>query len=110
MFRQGEEASFEARLAQWQTGIFGLSWLDDLTAANKATDLGGNGYPNRYLITAGELLGAISFGVPANDSPQVIGDYYALPRGWGSGLRIKTDVLAACPKDALLIVEAWDQS
>ena len=43
------------RLAVWQTGLGGLGWLSELVKAGKAVDLGGNGYPCRYTVTA-ELL------------------------------------------------------
>ena len=49
-----EEKSSRAKarsLASWETGIFGLQWIDSLVKDSKAVDLGGNGYPNRYATT-----------------------------------------------------------
>jgi hypothetical protein len=36
------------RLAVWQTGLGGLDWFNELVKAQKAIDLGGNGYPMGY--------------------------------------------------------------
>lgn len=110
VFRHGEDVSFESTWARWLTSPWGLKWLDELVAAKKATDLGGNGYPNRYLLTAGEFVRALSAGIPPSDGPAVFGDNYLLPPGWGSGVRVDAQALSACPEDAMLIVEAWDQS
>ena len=40
-------------LARWTTGLAGLRWFDEMVKINKATDLGGNGYPLKYSIAAG---------------------------------------------------------
>ncbi len=52
VYRQQDDATPPAtaeipkgkRLAIWQTGMYGLKWLNDLVKAGRATDLGGNGY------------------------------------------------------------------
>ena len=50
------EASEGERLAVWQTGRYGLSWLDELAKHGHAIDLGGNGYPVRYTALAEFVL------------------------------------------------------
>lgn len=96
-------------IARWETGVFGLDWLDDLVKADKAIDLGGNGYPNRYSVTAGILLPLLAEGLPSNRSPLVIGDDYSRPPGWNGHLEMDPAALA-CSGDERLVVEAWDQS
>jgi hypothetical protein len=97
-------------IARWMTSVFGLDWLDQLVKGNKATDLGGNGYPNKYEIAAGVLLPIIKAGLPANDSPLVIGDDYLLPDGWSGDIDWNQQEALACHSNDQLVVEAWDQS
>lgn len=100
----------DAQIASWMVGLYGLSWIDDLVVAGKATFLGGNGYPARYQISAGMLAGALASGVPAHESPPVIGDDYVLPRNWTGKVNIDLERLASLDPDEPLVVEAWDQS
>lgn len=97
-------------IARWKTSMFGLKWLDRLVGDNKAIDLGGNGYPDRYAVAAGVLLPMIKAGLPANDSPLVIGDDYVLPEGWSSEIDWNRQEVLACEGSEQLIVEAWDRS
>ncbi len=80
---QNEKSSREkARsIARWESGLFGLQWIDSLVKEGNAADLGGNGYPNRYTTTADVLFPILRSGLPRNDSPPVVGDDYALPAG-----------------------------
>jgi len=96
-------------IVHWQTGVFGLEWLDQLVKDGKAQDLGGNGYPDRYTVTAGILFPLIATGLPAHSSPLVIGDDYVLPQGWNGSIVWKQDP-ARCKPDDVLFLEAWDQS
>lgn len=97
-------------IARWTTSAFGLSWLDQLVKYKKATDLGGNGYPNKYAVRAGVLLPIIKAGLSANDNPIVIGDDYVLPEGWSDEINWDQQEVLACRDSDQLIVEAWDQS
>ena len=100
----------ECLLARWTTGVFGLEWLDDLVKEGRAIDLGGNGYPNRYSVTLDAVLPILRRGLPANDSPVVIGDDYVLPQGWNGKLEMNAAELVDCSNDESLVIEAWDQS
>jgi hypothetical protein len=97
-------------LASWRTGIGGTDWLDTLVSSGVATDLGGNGYPNRYGVPAGALLAIFSLGIPKFKSPPVIGDDYVQPSGWTAGVEIDIAALRAIDSKEILEVEAWDQS
>jgi hypothetical protein len=97
-------------VALWETGLYGLKWIDDLVKAGQVADLGGDGYPNRYQIGAGVFLKAISGGLPANNSPMTFGEDYVLPRGWNGELKLNAEALSACGSDETLVAEAWDQS
>jgi hypothetical protein len=112
--RQETESSLEKQdevlLARWTTGIRGLDWIDDLIKADKATDLGGNGYPFRYSSTAGVLLPILTGGLPPNSSPAVIGDDYVLPPGWNGNIELDLAKWSDCPSEERLVIEAWDQS
>lgn len=97
-------------VAQWETGVRGLDWLDELVPAGEVRDLGGNGYPLHYRIRASTLARVLKHGVPANDSPSVIGEDYVLPTGYNGPLTVDAAKLQACLEDEWLVVEAWDMS
>jgi len=97
-------------LASWETGLFGLQWIDELVKQGKAADLGGNGYPNRYTTSANLLFPILMSGLPENESPPVVSDDYALPAGWNSTLKLNSQQIAKCAEDEPLVIEAWDQS
>ena len=101
---------WEWRVARWLTGTNGLAWLDGWAATGQVKNLGGNGYPLHFRIKAGTLAQVLAGGLPANDSPLVIGDDYVLPRGFNGTLELDAAKLQACPEDEWLVVEAWDQS
>lgn len=97
-------------LAEWETGVSGLSWLDDLAKAGKVVAEKGCGYPNLYRATAGVIFPILTRGLPENDSPLVIGDDYVLPQGWNGKLNLDQEGMANCPADEPLVLEAWDLS
>ena len=99
-----------ATLARWRTSIVGLAWLESLVRANQAVDLGGNGYPNKYSISARVLFPLIANGAPSTRSPLVIGDGYVLPPDWSSRVELDVTRMSASLPDEKLLVEAWDQS
>lgn len=105
-----QDATKKPSLASWQTGLGGTQWLDDLVAGGVGSDLGGNGYPNRYTIPTGALLAIIGNGIPKHTGPLVIGDDYVTPPGWTGPVRIDIAGLRALDPREMLLVEAWDQS
>jgi hypothetical protein len=97
-------------LATWMAGLGGTKWLDHLVANGQATDLGGDGYPLRWLVSAGVLRSVLAKGLPKATNPMVIGDDYVMPRGWTQVKVFKQELLASLEPDEVLKVEAWDQS
>ncbi len=97
-------------LANWDTSVFGTSWIDDLVKQGKAQDLGGDGYPCVYKAPAAVLLPVLRHGLPRHASPPVFGDDYATPAGWSGKLKLNEKEAAACAGDEMLTVEAWDLS
>ena len=106
---RNSNAKRENLIVHWMTSVFGLDWLDQLVKEGRATDLGGNGYPNRYEISVGVLVPLLSKGLPANSSPLVIGDDYVLPEGWSGSVTWRQDP-ATCRASDTLFLEVWDQS
>ncbi|MFB8236599.1 hypothetical protein ACFC58_08600 [Kitasatospora purpeofusca] len=87
-------------LAKWETGIGGLDWIAGLVAAGRAEQLGFDGYPLRYTARADDVLPLLADGSVPDAGP-------------GAEFRpreLYPDRIAACPADALLTVDAWDQS
>jgi len=100
----------EVFLGSWMVGLNGLDWLTKLVSEGRAADLGGNGYPERFSISARELRAALANGPPRPKGPDVTGDDYFLPGDWVGRLKMNFEKFAECPDDEQLSVEAWDQS
>ncbi len=103
-------------LAEWETGVGGIRWLEKLVEEGKATKLRGDGYPNRYTSTAEIVLPLITGDAikPADDSIWVFGmdegEEYAQPPGWMGKVNLRPESIRTCPTDAALTIDAWDQS
>ena len=104
------DAKSDDLIAHWRTGMSGTNWLDQLVKEGHASDLGGDGYPCKYSVTAGVLLPILTSGLPTNNSPLVIGDDYVLPENWSDEITWNREVTLACQPSELLTIEAWDQS
>lgn len=76
-----------SELCSWSTGLHGTGWIERLLELEKAKDLGGNGYPNRFLVRARDLRDALPEDQKINARP-----------------------LQGLDADDLLVIEAWDQS
>lgn len=103
-------------LAEWETGVGGIRWLEKLVEEGKATKLRGDGYPNRYTSTANIVLPLITGDAikPADDGIWVFGmdegEEYAQPPGWMGKVNLRPESIRTCPTDAVLTIDAWDQS
>ena len=103
-------------LAEWETGVGGIRWLEKLVEEGKATKLRGDGYPNRYTSTANIVLPPIPGDAikPADDGIWVFGmdegEEYAQPPGWMGKVNLRPERIRTCPTDAALTIDAWDQS
>lgn len=103
-------------LAEWETGIGGIDWLEKLVKEGKASMLLNGGYPNRYTSSASIVLPLIAgnaikpvdygFWIFGNDE----GEEYAQPPGWMGKVNLRPEKIRACPSDAILTIEAWDLS
>ncbi len=113
--RGANSAPFEAPLkgqlvASWTTSVGGTRWLDRLVESGHAVDLGGNGYPCRWVLGIGTLLKVLRSGTPRGEASPVVGDDYYLPANWSGKNRLELEQLQSADPLELLIVEAWDQS
>ena len=103
-------------LAEWETGVGGIRWLEKLVEEGKATKLRGDGYPNRYTSTADIVLPLITgYAIkPADDGIWVFGmdegEEYAQPPGWMGKVNLRPESIRTCPTNAALTIDAWDQS
>lgn len=103
-------------LAEWETGVGGIRWLEKLVEEGKATKLRGDDYPNRYTSTADIVLPLITGDAikPADDGIWVFGmdegEEYAQPPGWMGKVNLRPESIRTCPTDAALTIDAWDQS
>ncbi len=104
------DAKASPALASWQASLGGLAWLENLVSKGMAIDLGGNGYPCRYVVAAGTITAMLAHGLPKHDGPPVFGSDYYLPNGWTGNAQVDMARLRSIDPNELLLVEAWDQS
>ncbi len=97
-------------LVEWQTGLGGLDWIDDLVRAGKAIDLGGNGYPYRYTARAEHLRPGLLAGPPCANEMWVCGPDDILTSKWKGQTTKDLEELAKCRPDEWLLIEVWDES
>jgi hypothetical protein len=107
-------ANFEtpqgAEIAVWQTHAWGLRWLDDLVAQQKAIDLGGNGYPMKYTALAQHIIPQLRERPPEADEIWTIDPGDVLLPGWLGKTTKDPSTMDACQPNEWLIIEAWDRS
>src|SRR5262245_7062139 len=98
------QAGKAAVLAQWEVGLAGVHWLDELAGAGLAEQLAGGGYPSRWTARAGDVLPLLDDGAPTHG-------------GDGSGFNFQPravvlhpDRIAACSPDHVATIDVWDLS
>ena len=102
--------SAETSIAVWQTGVHGLDWISELVEQGNAIVLSTNGYPNRYVASAGHLLASVRGGPPLARAVWSSGPQDIIDPKWAGETRIDHDAAAECDPDEWLLVEAWDES
>jgi hypothetical protein len=90
-------------LASWETGVSGLRWIEELVAQRVAQKTHAGGYPNRYLVPAAPVLRQLQQNMQTPASPPKTSS------DWRDGKFVPA-AINACPVDAQLEIEAWDQS
>jgi hypothetical protein len=91
------------------SSLDGTYWLDELIATGVATNLGGNGYPDRYMVAAGSLAQLLIHGVPKRYGSIILARG-ADPSTWIANAKIELEQIKAIDPYEQLIVEVWDQS
>ncbi len=98
------------RLAVWQSGVDGLDWVQELVKADKAINLGGNGYPYRYTATAENLIPQIVAEPPGARRIWASEENNILTQKWEGKTVIDRAALADCRPDEWLLIVVWDES
>ena len=98
-------------IASWCVGLGGLDWLDDLVKRGLAQDLGGNGYPCKYLAKAEVIIPNILPSPPINENAKpTLGDAYIIDTKDSWDVKINQEVARSCNLSTTLMIEAWDLS
>lgn len=101
----------ESTLASWITGWNGLNWLDGLIEKGVAQPFGAREFGHkRYAAPVGSVFEALSLWNPDRSKWDVIGDDYAIPKGWMGDIKFFADRLKSCPSDEMVLITAVDQS
>lgn len=105
-----DESTISARLAVWQTGDGGLDWLCDLAKAGKATNLGGDGYPNTFTAQAEYVIPRILDNPPHAREVWGRDEHDFVDETWAGKTVIDRDASRQCRFDEWLKIIAWDES
>ncbi len=80
-------------LAHWEAWVNGLHWLEIRVADGRAQKVKSEGYPNRYLAKAADILPVIRE-----------------PKEWMRNLVHHPVNIAKCDPETVLTIDAWDLS
>jgi hypothetical protein len=102
-----------ARLAEWQTSLFGRDWIEELVKAGKAIKVADNcGYPYLYTAPAKYLLPTILSpeGPPRANKIWRCDAHDILAPWWKVRTVVDRAMALSCFPDEWLVVEVWDES
>lgn len=98
-------------LAQWQSGVHGLNWLDPLVREGHAVVVSKNGYPSLYKVKARVLVPMLRIELPSERNTWIAGPDDVIDHAiWKGKSTRDRSALAKSPPDEWLMVEAWDES
>jgi hypothetical protein len=96
--REGKHES----VAVWKSGLGGSGWIRKLVENGQATDLGGNGYPDRYSAQAKYLFQEMLSHEPTDSNNKTMPAY--------DRTIIRHDLIEKLDPEEILEIEFWDQS
>lgn len=99
-----------SRVAEWQAGLSGTDWLEQLSASGNALSLGGDGYPLRFTLKAKTFLPYLTNGLPGARETWLREPGDIVTEKWKGKTTVQENVLDACGPDEWLMIEAWDES
>jgi hypothetical protein len=98
-------------LAKWQTGLYGLDWLDEFVKQGKAIEVATNhGYPVRYTALAKFIIPYIIDNPPNARKNWIADDGDMLLPSWSGNTEINKVEIDKCRADEWLLIETWDES
>lgn len=100
--RDASEDRMGPLVASWEASVCNMRFLGRLVKECRAEQHSFNGYPNRYTVTAGDLVPFIIDGPPVEDLGQHTSQNYKVT--------LHRDKLLALPVDHMLTVDVWDQT
>jgi hypothetical protein len=98
-------------LARWQTGLYGLDWLEKLVKEGKATLVAANdGYPIRYTAMTKYILPAITDTPPNARQNWMADEGDKLLPSWAGKTELNKIEIDKCDPNEWLMIETWDES
>jgi len=108
--RADQDTKRSGVLAQWEAGVEGVFWIEDLVGSGRAKKLSRSGYPNRYTVRASDVLPLLYATPTPSGETKVAGIDGPLGVVWGGMNEFHAERADRCPADLMLTVDAWDQS
>jgi len=108
--RADQDAKRAAVLAQWETRVEGVFWIEDMVATRRAKKLSRSGYPNRYTARASDVLPLLCASPTSTGETKVVDADGPLGVVWGDKNELHMERVAGCSADRMLTIDVWDQS
>lgn len=101
-----ERTADDPLIAVWQSWLGGINWVRELVDQDRALPTVRTGYPDTYLVLCQDFKARLEAGLPSENKTWALGYGDIITDRWLGETKIDEELLAQCPPDEWLIVEA----